>query len=159
MKTTRAASSSPNGHAEQTSTAAPPNPTASSLADRTVKAAATRDLGIKIGAGVGAPLGLALLAALIYIHHLRKRQRKGKSKGSNIQISEPMTIQRSTSDEPHMLDTRAPSQKPYGKPELSDEARRQMIELASSARRDVEVVTTQEVHTSMHASVHLAKRE
>ena len=86
--------------------------------------------GIKIGAGVGVPLGLVLIGSIIYILYLRF-QRHMKSppnifRGGE-EISEaPPTV----SNIPQML-AASPLQQQYDRPELSEATWRQYVELSA----------------------------
>lgn len=86
---------------------------------------------VKIGAGVGISLGLLLIGSIIYITCLRRRQRIESRKTSlhhGGDTNEPTPI---ACNEPQMLDAH-PLQRSYSKPELSEEARRHVVELSTS---------------------------
>lgn len=78
--------------------------------------------------GTGVPLGLLLIGTIIYIIHLRRRQRS-KNHRKSIQdggeVNEPAPT---VWDGLRMLDA-SPLQRPYCKPELLETARREITEL------------------------------
>lgn len=92
-------------------------------------------LGAAIGAGVGVPLGVGLVAAFVYLWIRLKRQRKrleeeGERREKTVQWERSVAEHhQAMASEPQEMDTRVQTQ-PYFKPELSEDARREIFEVA-----------------------------
>ncbi|CAL8582676.1 hypothetical protein XPA_008327 [Xanthoria parietina] len=93
-----------------------------------------RHLSAAIGAGVGGPLG-AGIAALLYLWIRQRRQRKRveeevhRREKAGRWENEVAEHRRAVANEPQEMDTRIKTQA-YSKPELSDDARREIFEVA-----------------------------
>lgn len=93
-----------------------------------------RHLSAAIGAGVGGPLG-AGVAALLYLWIRKRRQLKRLEEGVHMREKavqwekEVAEHRQAVANEPQEMDTRIQTQS-YSKPELSDDARREIFEVA-----------------------------
>ncbi|KAL8676149.1 MAG: hypothetical protein Q9186_007303 [Xanthomendoza sp. 1 TL-2023] len=113
---------------------------ASKSAAATSTGSSANNLSHKIGAGVGIPVGCVLVViGLLYLRHHRKMRRHSHEQRRrqvenlrNDYVSEALRIFR----EPQELDTRVRT-RPYVKPELSDEARRNIVELSPEYLREL----------------------
>ncbi|KAL8811458.1 MAG: hypothetical protein Q9223_001707 [Gallowayella weberi] len=112
----------------------------SATANQIIPTNPANNLAHKIGAGVGVPVGCALvIAGLLYLQYHRKKQRQTHEERrrhvENVRhdyISEALRIY----NQPQELDTRVRT-RPYIKPELSDEARRNIVELSPEYLREL----------------------
>ncbi|KAI4282244.1 MAG: hypothetical protein L6R38_003076 [Xanthoria sp. 2 TBL-2021] len=100
----------------------------------------------KLIAGIGVPLGCILLAfTAIYLLHRRKKHKSQQHK--RLQHEEKIrnwytpVVRRG----PHELDTRLIS-RPYMKPELSEEARRHVVEVSADDLQEVRSMRASVVH-------------
>ncbi|KAL9598565.1 MAG: hypothetical protein Q9219_004396 [cf. Caloplaca sp. 3 TL-2023] len=93
------------------------------------------DLGTKLGAGIGIPAGVLLIAAVIYFMWARSRQRRKNEEGTlqrhqmGPEAFEYYNTDSSGKPWPQELGVNTPS-RPYEKAELSDDFRKQVSELS-----------------------------
>ncbi|CAL8582674.1 hypothetical protein XPA_008325 [Xanthoria parietina] len=112
-------------------------PLANTAPDKNPPPAATSPTD-KLIAGIGVPLGCILLVfTAFYLLH-RRRKHKSQQQHHRLQHEEKLrnwytpVIRR----EPHELDTRL-IMRPYNKPELSEDARRHVVEVLADDRQGV----------------------
>ncbi|KAI4218213.1 MAG: hypothetical protein L6R36_009074 [Xanthoria steineri] len=92
----------------------------------------------KLIAGIGVPLGCILLVLIAFYLLHRRRKHKSQQQHNRLQHEEKLqnwytpVIRR----EPHELDTRL-IMRPYNKPELSEDARRHVVEVSADDRQGV----------------------
>lgn len=113
--------------------------TITSLQVKAISTPAATDTSIKIGTGLGIPLVVLLLGVTGYIVYLRRRQRnrtRSISTQNGVYRIESNDITPNLHNEPQILDARTP-QRRYQKPELSEEARKQVFELSCVAPSDI----------------------
>ena len=95
----------------------------------------SNDLSAAIGAGVGVPFGVGLIAAFFYVWFRRRRQRRRleeeeQKREETVQWDSRVAEYRQViASEPQEMDTRLKT-RTYSKPELSDDARRDISEVA-----------------------------
>ncbi|KAL8955481.1 MAG: hypothetical protein Q9193_006691 [Seirophora villosa] len=96
------------------------------------------ELGPKLGAGIGVPVGCVLLAAgLAYIQYSRMKRRKRQQECLQHEQKVLDTYAQETAfaeNGPHELEAKAPSRSPYMKAELSEDARRHIAELSAASQ-------------------------